>query len=109
MVPIMIETLQRIKDAGETELPGSFLSHLHQDLDAPLGLAFSMRKKRIEEDGVLRTCHRWSSGQDSQLHWRMDQNYSHHLQTLARGFLPGKETTVIHEWQSFKEHFCRGA
>ncbi|XP_051247400.1 uncharacterized protein LOC127358382 isoform X2 [Dicentrarchus labrax] len=37
-VPITIETLRRIKHAGETLLPGSFLSHLHQDLDEPLAL-----------------------------------------------------------------------
>ncbi|KAJ8364070.1 hypothetical protein SKAU_G00129010 [Synaphobranchus kaupii] len=47
-VPITIETLQRIKDAGETSLPGSFLSRLHQDLDAPLGLgAFSIQHEEV--------------------------------------------------------------
>ncbi len=27
--------LWRIKDAGDNQPPGSFLSHLHQDLDNP--------------------------------------------------------------------------
>lgn len=27
-----------------------------------------------------------------------------HLQTLAKKFIPGKETLILQEWQSFKEH-----
>ncbi|XP_050960917.1 uncharacterized protein LOC127162187 isoform X1 [Labeo rohita] len=38
-VPVTIQTLRDIKEAaGQTPLPGSFLSRLHQDLDDPQGL-----------------------------------------------------------------------
>ncbi|KAJ8356546.1 hypothetical protein SKAU_G00193400 [Synaphobranchus kaupii] len=36
-----------------------------------------------------------------------DQNNSH-LQTLAKRFLPGKETLILQDWQSFKEHMLGG-
>ncbi|XP_041924814.1 uncharacterized protein LOC121688957 isoform X3 [Alosa sapidissima] len=37
-VPVTIQTLRDIKEAGQTPLPGSFLSRLHQDLGDPQGL-----------------------------------------------------------------------
>ncbi|KAK7141431.1 hypothetical protein R3I93_010952 [Phoxinus phoxinus] len=43
-VPVTIQTLRSIKEAGLTPLPGSFLSRLHQDLDDPQGLgAFNIQ------------------------------------------------------------------
>ena len=45
-----IQTLRNIKEAGQTPLPGSFLSRLHQDLDDPQGLgAFNIQHE--EERG----------------------------------------------------------
>ncbi|KAM9354951.1 uncharacterized protein KZ484_013126 [Pholidichthys leucotaenia] len=43
-----IETLKAIKDAGDSQPPGSFLEKLHQDLDDPRGLgAFSIRDEEV--------------------------------------------------------------
>lgn len=39
-----IQTLKNINEAGQTPLPGSFLSRLHEDLDYPQGLgAFNIQ------------------------------------------------------------------
>ncbi|XP_046907044.1 zinc finger protein 862-like isoform X3 [Hypomesus transpacificus] len=43
-VPVTIQTLKNINEAGQTPLPGSFLSRLHEDLDDPQGLgAFNIQ------------------------------------------------------------------
>ncbi|XP_072771810.1 zinc finger protein 862-like [Nerophis lumbriciformis] len=44
MVPVTINTLRNIREAGQTPLPGSFLSRLHEDLDNSQGLgAFNIQ------------------------------------------------------------------
>lgn len=37
-VPVTIETLRKIKEAGDLQPPGSVLATLHQELDNPNGL-----------------------------------------------------------------------
>ncbi|XP_036975521.1 zinc finger protein 862-like isoform X3 [Acanthopagrus latus] len=144
-VPITIETLRRIKDAGETPLPGSFLSRLHQDLDDPLALGAFMihheeeRNRRGHGVEDLPREEHWTkfvkevaspyiSGLLHHLERRFqnlhiigafsifgpqaaalaDEEQNNHLQTLAKRFLPGKETLIFQEWQSFKEHMRGG-
>ncbi|KAK1876665.1 Zinc finger protein 862 [Dissostichus eleginoides] len=59
-VPVTMACLRAIKDAGDHQPPGSFLSKLHADLDNPAGLgAFSIvheeeRNKRGTRKGLTR-------------------------------------------------------
>ncbi|CAL8323447.1 unnamed protein product [Merluccius merluccius] len=89
-----------------------------------------MRRKGTGEDRVSRTCHGspYISGLIHHLGRRFqnlniigafsilgpqavaltDEEKTTHLQTLAKRFLPGKETVIFQEWQSFKEHMRGG-
>lgn len=49
-VPVTVASLRAIKDAGDAQIPGSFLSRLHQDLDDPSGLgAFQIKDEEERE------------------------------------------------------------
>lgn len=60
--------LRRIKDAGDNQPPGSFLSRLNQDLDDPAGLsAFTIlvRRRGTGEVEARKCTAENSSGPDS--------------------------------------------
>lgn len=58
-----IQTLRNIKEAGQTPLPGSFMSRLHQDLDDPI--IYSMRRRGIGEGKRSKMSQERGSGPDS--------------------------------------------
>ncbi|KAF3856852.1 hypothetical protein F7725_017575 [Dissostichus mawsoni] len=73
-VPATIQTLRSIKEAGQTPLPGSFLSRLHHDLDDPQGLgAFNIqheeeRKRRGRDVQEVPREEQWARFQREVIH-----------------------------------------
>ncbi|KAF3841518.1 hypothetical protein F7725_007380, partial [Dissostichus mawsoni] len=135
-VPVTMACLRAIKDAGDHQPPGSFLSKLHADLDNPAGLgAYSIvheeeRNKRgtrkgltREElwarfrsqvcDGLLESLERRFQNLDllGAFHALSPQAATGdeaNLQLLAGKFLQADCNEVLQEWSSFKQQLIVG-
>ncbi|XP_061750011.1 uncharacterized protein LOC133549001 isoform X8 [Nerophis ophidion] len=112
MVPVTISTLRNIREAGQTPLPGSFLSRLHKDLDNSQGLgAFNIeheeerdRRGRRQGDGQEATregqwarfqqevIHPYLSGLEKNLHLRF-----HDLDILGAFSVFGPKSAALQD------------
>ncbi|KAL7373292.1 hypothetical protein ABVT39_003142 [Epinephelus coioides] len=87
MVPVTINTLKNIREAGQTPLPGSFLSHLHQDLDDPQGLG-TFNIQHEEERG------RRDRGQGDGQEAPREEQWARFQQEVMHPYLSGVEKNL---------------
>ncbi|KAJ8011839.1 hypothetical protein DPEC_G00062450 [Dallia pectoralis] len=128
-VSVTMACLKNIKDAGDTQPPGSFLAQLHRDLDNPAGLgAFNividMRRKGRGEvmepylDGLQDSLDRRFQNLNimGAFHVLGPQavkedvsiNFES-IKTLSTKFLHQTDSHALQEWSYFKRHMQTGA